>query len=60
MWTWLVVGSFFSYTAKQFFFFQKIKRCYSHTEHRGGRGIFACVAREPQRKLVTLSSLGDL
>ena len=48
---------FFPRLSNSFFFFQKIKRCYLNTEHRGRRGVLACVAREPRRKLVTLSSI---
>ena len=48
---------FFPRLPNSFFFFQKIKCCYLDTEHRGRRGVLACVAREPQRKLVTLSSI---
>ena len=52
---WPLVGSFFPRLPNSFFFLQKIKRCYLDTEHRGRRGVLACVAREPRRKLVTLS-----
>ena len=43
---WLVVGSFFPRLPNSFFFFQKIKRCYLDTEHRGRRAFLACVARQ--------------
>ena len=33
------------------FFFQKIKRCHSDTEHRGRGGFLACVALDPHTQI---------
>ena len=42
---------FFPRLPNSFFFFQKIKRCYLDTEHRGRRAFLACVAREPHTQI---------